>query len=331
MPWVNPSPFGAFAAVAGGVLSGAAQAKKDKADADRQAVLDRAAATAAGYTNAKTIADTDEARARTTGLANTASHQHLEDLSSGLVNPPGAIPPTFPTAQPGKPPPSNRDFANYYSGLGAFYTRNSQLGAAKTAVDLADKYGNLAKGEEASAIALRKEANTEIETQARMHHWTADEKQKAKDEADKLLIASNHDATSVQNTQSRVAAIISSANIAAASRLKVAGLHETGADRRLGIQETGRNKRAAGVQAGATGRTVLQQTGATARTNITHGGKGAKPRSLTPEQEAAIKLKATSLVQGGTMTKEQVRAALVDEYNLAPDQADAIVAEPDDE
>jgi hypothetical protein len=320
MTWTRPDPFGAAMGTVGAFVSAAAQAKKDKADADRQAAQDRAAASTAAVDNAYKTAQTgkigiDEKRDAAADVAK-AAQQQLENTDAGY----GVIPPEAPVQQPGGPPVSARQWSDYYAKYAVSLAKAKSLKGAKTASDLATSWGTQAGKEEASALALRKEANTEIETQARMHHWTADEKQKAKDAADRLIIASNHDATSVQNTQAHIAAIISSATIAANSRLKVEREGQAGALQRERETTKGANQRAAGVQ-----------TGATTRANITHGTKVAKPRSLTTEQEAAIKLKATSLVQGGTMTKEQVRAALVDEYNLAPDQADAIVAEPDDE
>jgi hypothetical protein len=301
------------------VLTAAAQAKKDKADADRQAALDRAAAVTGSLANAKTSAEI-------TGLANTAAHQKNEDASKGY----GLTPPVMPGQQPGKPPPSNRDYANYYSELGAFYTKNGALEGAATAGKLAEQYGTIADKQDAGALALRKEANTEIETQALIHHWTKQEKQAAQDAANRLSIAAGHDATTMAAAQARVAGMISAANIAADSRLKVGREGQAGALLRERETQRGENARAAGVQTGANTRAAGVQAGATQRANITHGEKGAKSRSLTPEQAAAIKLKATSLIQGG-MTKADVTSQLVNVYNLSPDQADDIVAEPDDE
>jgi hypothetical protein len=236
MTWEERSPFAAAAGAVGSFLTSQQRAKKDAAEAARQADLDRAAAVTGSLANEKT-------RAEITGLGNTAAHQHAEDVSHGYVMPPGAIPPEMPTAQPGKPPPSNRDWANYYSKYAAFYTKNKALDAASTAVGLAEKYGNLAKGEEAAALALRKEANTEIETQARIHHWTAQEEEEAKKTAAQLTIAAGHDATSVQNTQAHVAAMISAANIAADSRLKLAKIGASGALLRERETQRGENTR----------------------------------------------------------------------------------------
>lgn len=330
MTWTNPDPFGTGLGVAASVLQGQQAGKQAAAEAARQAEQDRLAAVSGALANTKTIVDTDEARARTTGLANTAAHQHAEDVSHGYILPPGALPPEMPTQAPGKPPPSNRDFANYYSKLGAFYTKNKALDAASTAVGVAEKYGQLAEKEEASALALRKEANTEIETQARIHHWTAQEKQAAKDASDKLVIASNHDATSVQNTQAHIAALIRTANISAAARLKAASIGASGAMDRTRYVQGREDKRHQNTEDN-TNRRFNVTGGYKDKALATHGGKGAKSRSLTPEQATAIKAKATSLIQGGTMTKAEVSSQLVNVYNLSPDQANDIVAQPDDD
>jgi hypothetical protein len=243
MTWTKPDPFATGLGVASSVLAGQQAGKQAAAEAARQAEQDRLAAVSGALANTKTIAETDETRARTTGLANTATHQHAEDVSHGYILPPGALPPEAPVQKPGGPPVSNRQWSDYYSSYAAFYSKNKAIDAASTAVGLAEKYGNLAKGEEAAQLALRKEANAEIETQARIHHWTALEKQAAKDAADKLVIASNHDATSVQNTQAHIAAMIRTANIAADSRLKAASIGASGALLRERETQKGEDRR----------------------------------------------------------------------------------------
>jgi hypothetical protein len=198
MTWEERSPFSAAAGAVGSFLTAQQQAKKDAAESARQAELDRAAAVAAGYTNAKTVADTDEARARTTGLANTATHQHADDVSHGYILPPGALPPEMPSQAPGKPPPNNRAFADYYSRLGAFYTRNKALDAASTAVGLAEKYGGMAAAEEKQALAVKAQAEKAFQDLATQRHWSADLKQKMREELGRMVRESMRNGTSLE-------------------------------------------------------------------------------------------------------------------------------------
>lgn len=198
MTWVKPDPFGAAMGTVGAFVSAAAQAKKDKADADRQAGLDKVAATTAGVHNAYETAQTNEALARTTGLANTAIHQHADDVSHGYILPPGALPPEMPTQAPGKPPPNNRAFADFYSKLGAFYTRNKALDAASTAVGLAEKYGGMAAAEEKQALAVKAQAEKAFQDLATQKHWSADLKQKMKEELGRMVRESMRNGTSLE-------------------------------------------------------------------------------------------------------------------------------------
>jgi len=314
MTWEAPaSPFSAFASAVTGILSAKEQGKRDKAEADRQAVLDAqsAAASAASVANTKqtTVASiADQARFASDDA------QKMTTSGSKLTG----VPP-IPKVDP-KDPEMYSKLAAAYAARGVFYSQNGATQAATDAAGLSQKWADIGEKAQSGQLALRKELNEEARTQGQLHRWSAETLASVQKNLNDLAIAAGHDATSANNARIHAAAIISAANTAADAAMARAKLHERSADVRAGKHEHGLDVRAAGVQ-----------TGATTRANITHSGKGAKNRSLTPEQEAAIKQKATSLVQGGTMTKEQVRAALVDEYNLAPDQADAIVAEPDDE
>jgi hypothetical protein len=303
MTWEAPaSPFSAFASAVTGILSAKEQGKRDKADADRQAVLDAQSAAA----SAASVANTKQTTAASIAdQARFASDDAQKVITSGSKL--TGVPP-IPKVDP-KDPEMYSKLAAAYAARGVFYSQNGATQAATDAAGLSQKWADIGEKAQSGQLALRKELNEEARTQGQLHRWSAETLASVQKNLNDLAIAAGHDETSANNARIHAAAIISAANTAADAAMARAKLHEHGADVRAGKHEHGLDVRA----------------------NITHGGKGAKPRSLTPEQEAAIKHKATSLIQSGTMTKEQVRAALVDEYNLAPAQADAIVAEPDDE
>jgi hypothetical protein len=303
MTWEESSPFSAVASAVTGILSAKEQGKRDKAEADRQDRLDKAAAITGGLKNTQTIADTDEARARTTGLANTASHQHADDVSHGYILPPGALPPEMPTQAPGKPPPRNRDFANYYSKLGAFYTRNKALDAASTAVGLAEKYGGMAAAEEKQALAVKAQAEKAFQDLATQRHWSADLKQKMKEELGRMVRESMRNGTSIEvatlngvNAMARTLVTQGGEDTRAGARLaQDRKLHQNTEDnlnRRFNVGEKHANAVAGTVATRLAGKDARTQ-GVEAYNAI---AKGDRFDALTPRQKSFVQ---QAMTRGG--------------------------------
>jgi hypothetical protein len=291
-----------------GILSAKEQGKRDKAEADRQDRLDKAAAVTAGLKNTQIGVDTDEARARTTGLANTATHQHADDVSHGYILPPGALPPEMPSQAPGKPPPNNRAFADYYSRLGAFYTRNKALDAASTAVGLAEKYGGMAAAEEKQALAVKAQAEKAFQDLATQRHWSAELKQRMREELGRMVRESMRNGTSVEvatlngvNAMARTLVAQQGENTrATAAHNSALGIHldtERNTNHRFNVTEN-RLRATAATQAGNKGYT----RGVEAYNAI---AKGERYDALSPRAKASVR---SAMVDHGMSVQDAISA-----------------------
>jgi hypothetical protein len=336
MPWVNPSPFGAFAAAAGGVLSGAAQAKKDKADADRQDRLDKAAAIAGGLKNTQTIADTNETLARTTGLANTqaiatADEARLARQGGDALRKKGELSPlTMPTAKPGQHI-SSRDQATQWQTRGTLLTNQGDTDDAKIAFDRADKLLAQAAVEDKEDLAVKAQAETALQHLAERTHMSHQELQAAKDELGRDLRAARANGVSLSNAATAAVARIQAASIGAAGALQRERETQAGAktrgvyvqdriDRRFNVGNT--RKTAAAVtaatrQAGNTAHTRGQQSYEAVAQGTTFKALPGQLKDLVHHLMADSGLSVNAAVdevnKSGTLSdpqKQQIKSAL---------------------
>jgi tetratricopeptide (TPR) repeat protein len=203
MTWEKPDPFGAALGTASGFISAAAQAKKDKADADRQAALDRQAAINAGVKNTLEGAQTGEALARTTGLANTAAiaaadaARRARQGGDALWAKGGLSPLTMPTAKPGQHI-SSHDQAVQWQTRGTLLTNQGDTEDAKIAFERADKLLAQAKVEDDHALAVKTQAETALQHLAERKHWSAQDLQHAKDEVGRMIRAAQDNGTKLE-------------------------------------------------------------------------------------------------------------------------------------
>jgi hypothetical protein len=296
MTWENADPYAAAAGAVGTFLQGQAQNKKDKADADRQAAQDRQAAINAGVKNTLEGAQTGEALARTTGLANTAAiaaadaARRARQGGDALWAKGGLSPLTMPTAKPGQHI-SSRDQATQWQTRGTLLTNKGDTEDAKIAFERADKLLAQAKVEDDHALAVKTQAETALQHLAERNHWSAQDLQHAKDEVGRMIRQAQGDGT----------------------KLEVAAMNGVNAMARTIVTQTGENTRHADTEHHADKRSAAAISGAMARTQYEAAHRATKPpgfRGIDPTTAMLLvkNLKA-SLSAGMDQTKVFAEAA----------------------
>ena len=242
MTWVKPDPFGAAMGTVAGFVTAAGQAKKDKAEADRQAELDRIAAVQSAATLAKTRADTShigfEESTSTTAAANAAIQTGYENRAKGF----GLTPLTMPTPKPGKHF-STREQAAQYRTQGNEYTKRSETGPAGVAYAQADALDTRAADEEKQDLAVKTQAETALQHLAERGHWKQQELQAAKDELGRDLRAARENGVSLSNAATAALSRIQAASIGAAGALLRERETQHGEDKRQHYTEDNANRR----------------------------------------------------------------------------------------
>lgn len=203
MTWTRPDPLGAGMTTAASFLTSQQQAKKDAADAARQAELDKIAATTAGVHNAYETAQTGKALVETTAASNTDIRNTADEArkarqgGDALWAKGGLSPLTMPTAKPGQHL-SSRDQATQWQTRGTLLTNQGDTEDAKSAFERADKLLAQAKIEDDHALAVKTQAETALQHLAERNHWSAQDLQKAKDEVGRMIRAAQDNGTKVE-------------------------------------------------------------------------------------------------------------------------------------
>ena len=313
MTWVKPDPFGAAMGTVAGFVTAAGQAKKDKAEADRQDRLDKAAAVTAGLKNTQIGVDTDEARARTTGLINTGIRDTADEArkarqgGDALWAQGGLSPLTMPTAKPGQHI-STRDQATQWMTRGTLLTNKGDTDDAKIAFERADKLLAQAKVEDDHALAVKTQAETALQHLAERNHWSAQELQAAKDEVGRMIRAAQDNGTKVEvaamngvNAMARTLVAQQGENTrATAAHNSALGIHldtERNTNHRFNVTEN-RLRATAATQAGDKGYT----RGVEAYNAI---AKGERYDALSPRAKASVR---SAMVDHGMSVQDAISA-----------------------
>jgi hypothetical protein len=295
MTWEESSPFSAVASAVTGILSAKEQGKRDKADADRQAELDRIAAVQSAATLAKTRADTAhigyEESASTTAAANAAIQQGYTNTAAGF----NMTPLDMPTPKPGQHF-SKREQSAQYLTAGNIYTKRHETGPAAVAFAQAKTLSDQADAEDSQALAVKTEGEKEIQDLAVRHHMTQQEIQAAKDELGRMIREARQSGTQLDvahingaNAMARTLVTQQGENTRSGARLRQEHTQhvntEDNLNRRFNVGE--RRKTAAATTAAAT------QAGNKGYTRGVEGynaiAKGATYDALPATAKAAIR------------------------------------------
>jgi hypothetical protein len=311
MTWEAPaSPWSTLASAVTGILSAKEQGKRDKAEADRQAELDKIAATTAALNNTKTVAETGKATAETQGLTDKGKRDAL--LAGDK-----ATPLTMATPQPGKHFSKREQATQYWAQANNYLKQGASL-KAKPFSDAAEKLEAEADKEDTAALAVKKQLDDDIRTAGQLKHWTAQEVQAKIAESDKLLAASRHDATT-----------LAAAAMHIRGSLQVAGINRAGAMDRTLVTQGGDDRRAAAAQAAALHRVHITEDNTNRRFNVGEkhaDAKVAKPpgfRGIDPTTAMLITKNLDAALAAG-MDRTKVFAEAARLHGVSPVQIEGI-------
>jgi hypothetical protein len=298
MTWQQDSPLSVLAATVGAGLNARQQAQQRAQEMARQAALDKQQA---AYQTAQTAYQQGQLKHTQFEEGRETAQDQASAQDSGL----NLSAPAMPTNKNGAPL-SNTQLANYYAQQASFYAQNKAGGAAERAAGLAEKFGALAEKDTSLEVQLRHEMNAELETQAKIHHWDAQERQAAQDAVNRIKVAQGHDATSIQDATIHAAAAIAAANTAASSRIQAAQTGVTGAMDRAHYVQGQENQR--------------QDKALKSKVSTSSGGKF---RSIPTQTQALMTREAQAAIAKGA-PRAAVMQRMAQTHGISVDEANGI-------
>ena len=186
MPWLEDSPLAAGFGAASGLVQGMNEGRAQKQEQARQAELDRQHALAVSVQM-----QTDQARLtnETQRLGADKIKNKIDFRSAGYDVGGERLPDPYIAPKNHGITPSMREQANQMLAHAASLTKDGQVDLAKPLAAQASATLKAADDQEKAALAFAKAAQSKVESEARIHHWSAQDTERAKHDAATLAVA----------------------------------------------------------------------------------------------------------------------------------------------